>query len=407
MTDLHPAGGPVAATLVPAAAGGVWDAVVIGAGPAGGAAALALARAGRRVLLVERHDLPRPKVCGSCLSARAMTELAALGLRPAVEAVAVPIEAVRLVAGGRAARIARSTGLTLSRDALDPLLVRAAVAAGADYLPRLAVREVEAGPEGVVVRGHHDAAGPIALAARSVVVAAGLADSIRCATPGRTALRESAADRRIAARSRIGLGAILPADSSDVPAGELVMATAAAGYVGIVRLEDGRLDVAAAVDRRTLAEATPAQAIETVLAEAWGAARLPVDRARLTMAAVRATPALTRQAAVTAEGFGRVLRVGDAAGYVEPFTGEGIGWALAGGRLVAAAIVTAGDAGVAGAAYARGYRTALRGPHARCRLVAHAVRHPQLVAGLVRAGGALPRVAAGVLPWVTGGAPLP
>ena len=57
------------ATLTPsAAADRHWDGVVIGAGPAGSAAAIWLARAGRRVLLVDRATMPREKVCGCCLS---------------------------------------------------------------------------------------------------------------------------------------------------------------------------------------------------------------------------------------------------------------------------------------------------------------------------------------------------
>ena len=52
-----------------------YDAVVIGAGPAGGIAALGLARAGRRVLLVDKQRFPRAKVCGCCLNASAVATL--------------------------------------------------------------------------------------------------------------------------------------------------------------------------------------------------------------------------------------------------------------------------------------------------------------------------------------------
>ena len=52
-----------------------WDAVVVGAGPAGSMAALGLARAGAAVLLVDRATFPRPKVCGCCLNGAALAAL--------------------------------------------------------------------------------------------------------------------------------------------------------------------------------------------------------------------------------------------------------------------------------------------------------------------------------------------
>ena len=53
----------------------LWDVVVVGAGPAGAAAATKLGKNGLRVLLLDREDFPRPKVCGCCLSPLALNEL--------------------------------------------------------------------------------------------------------------------------------------------------------------------------------------------------------------------------------------------------------------------------------------------------------------------------------------------
>jgi flavin-dependent dehydrogenase len=103
--------------------------------------------------------------------------------------------------------------------------------------------------------------------------------------------------------------------------------------------------------------------------------------------------------------------VGDAAGYVEPFTGEGIGWALASGRILAAALLA--DAGIGGpltaadvaaARYQQLHDRLFAPQHARCRRVARGVRHPAVVAGAVRLANALPRAAAWALPRVTGAA---
>src|SRR3712207_1674364 len=57
-----------------------WDALVVGAGPAGALAAHQLAAAGRHVLLVDRQAFPRPKVCGACVNLRALDALRAAGL---------------------------------------------------------------------------------------------------------------------------------------------------------------------------------------------------------------------------------------------------------------------------------------------------------------------------------------
>jgi 2-polyprenyl-6-methoxyphenol hydroxylase-like FAD-dependent oxidoreductase len=106
------------------------------------------------------------------------------------------------------------------------------------------------------------------------------------------------------------------------------MAYGTGGYVGLVRLEDGRLNVAAAFDTDVMKRAGgPGQAAAGILAEVgWP---VPDHLADLPW---RGTPPLTRQSPRPAAE--RVMALGDAAGYVEPFTGEGMAWALASGRAV-------------------------------------------------------------------------
>ena len=81
-----------------------WDAIVIGAGPAGALSATLLARQGLSVLLVERRAFPRRKVCGGCLNARALASLDRAGLGLRVRALgATTVNTLRLHQRGRSA----------------------------------------------------------------------------------------------------------------------------------------------------------------------------------------------------------------------------------------------------------------------------------------------------------------
>ena len=133
---------------------------------------------------------------------------------------------------------------------------------------------------------------------------------------------------RIAPGSRIGAGCRLPHAPLAYPAGQVFMAAGAAGYVGIVRLEDGSANVAAAFDPAAVrAVRTPAAAALQVLAEAGDP-----EIHGLADATWLGTAPLTRRTNPLAQE--RLFFLGDSAGYVEPFTGEGIAWALASARAI-------------------------------------------------------------------------
>jgi flavin-dependent dehydrogenase len=187
--------------------------------------------------------------------------------------------------------------------------------------------------------------------------------------------------------------------------GELVMAVGRLGYCGLVRLEDGRIDLAAAVDRQLLADTGgPAAAIAILLERAVGdgrfAASLEPLLAELPGATFRATPPLTHQSPPIAGVARRIFRVGDAAGYVEPFTGEGIGWALAGGRILAESLLD--DIATAAASYRLAHRRLFAAHHARCRWVARGVRQPGIVLGAVGFAQCMPWAARRAVPLLVG-----
>ena len=427
-----------------AAAATHWHCIVIGAGPSGTAVAIRLARHGLRVLLVDRTEMPRPKVCGCCLSSLAVAELERLCL-PAYLPTPLPLATVRVVSAGRSSRVPMPSGGALSREALDTALVRAAIAAGADWLPHTLVMAVHESIDGhgaetasVTVRAVAPAAAETAcLRADVVVIAAGLADTIRIVPaadpsgPAETAPHRSMLpmrERRVDVHSRIGLGTTLAGtglgpDVIDLPAGELVMAVGRHGYCGVVRLEDGRIDVAAAVDRRLLADAgDPATALVRLLHEAAGGparnriAWAPLLQA-LSTAACAATPPLTHCSPLVDGALKRVFRVGDAAGYVEPFTGEGIGWALASGRVLAESLLAKSlaesllaperhgwhvDTASAAARYRQLHAGIFTRHHARCLRIARGIRHPAIVSWAVGLANLMPWAARRAVPLLVG-----
>lgn len=115
-------------------AASTYDALVIGAGPAGSAAAWALARARLRVALVDQQAFPRDKVCGDALIPDALGAIDAMGLRSTLDDEATQLRELRLYApSGRVIALA-GTFACLTRLRLDRLLVEAAVCAGAELI---------------------------------------------------------------------------------------------------------------------------------------------------------------------------------------------------------------------------------------------------------------------------------
>jgi hypothetical protein len=188
--------------------------------------------------------------------------------------------------------------------------------------------------------------------------------------------------------SRIGAGATVPAGAAPAffAPGSFFRATARGGYVGLVRVEDGRLDVAAAFDVEFVkACGGPGPAVGAVLGEVgWprapGLADLPW----------KGTPALTRTAKQLAGD--RWFAVGDSAGYVEPFTGEGMAWAVASAAAlapIAARAVQCWDGSLA-REWDATHRRLIAARQRTCRVVSRVLRSATLTTFAVRALRAFP-----------------
>ena len=365
-----------------------WDVVVVGAGPAGALAAHGLASRGVRVLLVEQRLFPRWKVCGACLSPQALAALKTAGLGDLVAAQGgLPLERLQLGVAGRVNPIALGAGRVLSRSRLDQALLEAAVAVGATVLTGTravlgaAATGLEPDREVVLQKG----TARWSVSAKVVLIAAGLSH--------RTIDNEAEISTSIQPHSRIGAGCVLPGEAAELAPGVLQMAVGQGGYVGLVRVESGEINLACAFDRPMLGSVGGAALLcQKILADA-GFATLP----GLKEAAWQLTAALSRR--TTPLAVHRLLLLGDAAGYVEPFTGEGMGWALT-SALAALPLVLRGLEHWDGA-----IETEWRRLHHRwvtqkqrsCRVLAVVLRHPRISWGLHRLAGSFPSVAGSMI----------
>lgn len=354
-----------------------WDAIVIGAGPAGAMAARGLAQRQMKALLVDRKDFPRSKVCGCCLSHRALLLLEQAGLGSRIQQLhGVPLEVVQLVMNSRTLRIPLPGGVSISREELDEMLVQAAIMSGADFLPHATAqvlpkdsrdespfRSVElTDPAGRRVR----------LEAPVIIAADGL---------GHPSLRQCPEFvDHVPKRARMGLGATLSTSAAGFDFGTITMTIGRFGYVGAVRLRDGRLHLAASVDPRALEEThRPADLVARILNDNHSPLVTELHEAQW-----QGTLPLSRRSAHIA--YGRIFLIGDAAGYVEPFTGEGMAWALATGLAVPSFAKRAvnGNYEQAERGWQAWHGQMIRRRQGWCRVLAQVLRSPTVAATAMR-----------------------
>jgi len=308
-------------------------ALVVGAGPAGAVAALVLARAGVHVRLIERSEFPRHKLCGDTLNPGALSILDRLGLGDRVRAHAIPISGM-LVTGPRGARVACDyphglTGAAITRRDLDAALVDAAIAAGVEFMPAVRVRD-GVNETGLRVTGVRLARRSERMTARVVIAADGRRSTLAF---GFNLTRFADAPKRWA------FGAYFSDVAGVTTRGEMHVRTD--GYIGVAGLGGGITNVC-------VVQEIPADRLPPDQVIGRAVSSDPELRDRFARARQISPVSSLGPLAVEADAAGctGLLLAGDAAGFVDPMTGDGLRFALRGGELAAEAALFELETGV-------------------------------------------------------------
>lgn len=354
--------------------------VVAGGGLAGAAAASLLARGAVPSLLLERTTGPHDKVCGDFVSTEAQAHLAALGFDAGTLGGAA-IDRVRLVVGERSVEARLPfTALGLTRRRLDAALLDHAAATGVEVARGVTVRQVD---------GTALATSGGDLTPATLLLATGKADvrGAKRATAGTL-------DRLIGFKQYYRPSAATLAELAGVI--EIVLFDG--GYAGVQRVEGGMVNLCLLVDRRRF-DASVGDVLADVLREP-----------RLARLLGQATPLLARPLTISGVPYGFVhygsevpgegaFRLGDQAGVIPSFTGDGMAIALHSARLAAAAVLAGATPSTYHAAFRRDCARQIGRATALQRAIEGRTKQRLLVAGV----GLLP----GLLRWAAAATRVP
>ena len=326
------------------------DVLIVGAGPAGTVAATVLARKGARVRLIDRARFPRDKLCGDTVNPGTLALLRRLDLAGPLETRGLAIDGMIVTGVDDVAVQSRYPdglqGRSLLRRELDWSLLQQATAAGAEFEPcttvRRAVLEDEMGQRrvsGVIVDPDRTIRARVVLAAdgRHSTLGFGLGLARHPDRPRRWAIGgyfENVTGLSTFGEMHVRRGAYIGV--APVPGGLV--------NVCLVKSWDAGREAAASAANNTATFRDP----QALLVRALARDRLLRGRfaaARLVMPAVVLGPLAVDVRYHAIEG---LLQAGDAAGFIDPMTGDGLRFAVQGGELAAHAALEALDRGWAG-----------------------------------------------------------
>ena len=314
------------------------DVLIAGAGPAGATAGAILARAGARVRIVDRATFPRDKLCGDTVNPGTLARLEELGLAAGIDRRSLHVDGMR-VTGERGVSIEGRypggvSGRAITRRDFDWLLLQQAIAAGCEFEPGVAVRRAmvdEAGAAHAVGGAITVAAGAESpMAARVTIAADGRHSTI---TFGLGLARHPPHPRRWA------IGAYFQdfanRENPENPENLGEMHVRRSHYIGVAPVPGGLTNVCFVKPSFAgdAALGDPAALLTAVLA------RDPMLRERAAGARLIGSPVVLGPLAVDVgnAAFDGLLLAGDAAGFIDPMTGDGLRFAVHGAELAAAA----------------------------------------------------------------------
>src|SRR5438874_6406940 len=338
------------------------DVLIVGAGPAGAVAGLVLARAGARVRIVDRAAFPRDKLCGDTLNPGTLAHLRALGVADEIDRRGLPVDGMILTGEGGVAVEGRyprgRLGRAILRRDVDWSLLQQALRAGCAFESGVVVRRALVAGEGsartvtgavVAARGAErtiDARITIGADGRRSAIAFALGLACHPARPRRWAIGAYFADvDHVPIGSGSGLQQIPVGSVADCAIqGEMHVRKNC--YIGVAPVPGGLTNVCLVrpLGPASRAFADPAALLTGALADDVQL-RDRFARARLVAPPVVLGPLAVDVRAAAIPG---LLLAGDAAGFIDPMTGDGLRFAVHGGDLAARAALRALEHGWSG-----------------------------------------------------------
>ena len=368
------------------------DPLIIGAGPAGIAAAITLAQAGCRPVMIERTSAPTDKVCGDFLSIDAIRLAQALGVDPAALGAA-PIRHIRLIHGERIAHAKLPfPAMGISRRAFDAALMRHAQAAGTTLHSGRTIRHLTRDADHLAQPGPDNTTGSEPRRASSQWTAR---TSDQSAFTSQTVfLATGKHDLRDLPRPRTNRGAIgmkmyftVTPDATELLHDAIELTLFPGGYAGMQHVENGRTVLCIAIQRPAFHR----------YGGAWPALLAQIERRSRRFAAILegARPLLPRPLAVAGVPYGYqskspaadgLFRLGDQAAVIPSLTGDGMAIALHSGQTAALTWL----AGANSAAYHRTLTRTLRPQMRLAGLLHHACMTGSVQAAIIHAAALFP-----------------